>query len=170
MPRSRKHLLELAYSKRGVWGKCVQPNMTLITLTTVFVLPVLHLSNHTEGFLSYQFCTCLVEWCLAPSAELCAVPSDNGTIFGILELGTLHRSQHFHRCLIRSRTFAGTRRFRTDLFTFLSRRPAVSLVEGNGLELSSRPGNNDKSEQCYLLCLSWHDVAELRNVVGPACK
>ena len=48
MPRGRKHFLELAYSERGVWGKCVQPSMTLITLTTVFVLPILHLSNHTE--------------------------------------------------------------------------------------------------------------------------
>ena len=34
--RDRKHILELAYSKRSIWKKCSQPNIMMHTLTVIF--------------------------------------------------------------------------------------------------------------------------------------
>ena len=66
------------------------------------------LNTHTDGDvcvcvcvcvnneLSEQCCTYLVEILpLTPTAEFCASPTDNSTIFGILVLGPIHGNQHF---------------------------------------------------------------------------
>ena len=65
--------------------QCVQPKMMLNTFTSQW-----------QYFFYEQSRTYLLKiLALAPIAEFCASPTDNSSTFCILELGTLHGSQHF---------------------------------------------------------------------------
>ena len=80
--RGHKHVLELAYSKHSVFKKMR-----------------LHEATQTDSdCFKEQSCTYVVGIRpLVPTAEFCAslIVIDNSTIFGLLQLGTLHGNQCF---------------------------------------------------------------------------
>ena len=114
--------------------KCIQASMTLKQHWQWFFL-----NNHALIWLKF-YLSCLLQnsvqaqWIKA----LLLVSSSLGPSMAI---------NIFHWCLVRSWTSVDTDRFLARLFTFLSRRPIVilELVEGTGLELSSRAVKYDRS-------------------------
>ena len=75
----------------------------------------------------------------------------------------------FSQCLVKSRLFTTTGRFLAGLFTILRWQPVVNRLRANGKNwFSTITMTVKKTSQSFLRCLSWHDHAELQNMVSPA--
>ena len=77
-----------------------------------------------------------------------------------------------HWCLVRSQPFSGTGRFLAGLFTFLSRQPVVNQLRVCGRNWFRTVIITTKTKVIsQVFCMFFPDlIAELWNVVSPACK